>query len=253
VSSVELSPALAHHCAAEQDERVDISSSTALVTGANRGLGRHFTSELLRRGAKVYAGARDPGSVSVDGAIPVAVDITDPGSVAAAAEAAGDVTLLINNAGIAADVNLLTGDLDGAHREINTNYFGTLSMIRTFAPVIAGNGGGGILNVLSVLSWLSLPDLSGYCASKSAAWSMTNAVRAELADRGIVVTALHVGLMDTDMAAGLDGPKSNPADVAALAVGAIAAGAYELLADDMSRGVQAGLAKGVAGVYPQFA
>jgi short-subunit dehydrogenase len=107
--------------------------------------------------------------------------------------------------------------------------------------------------VLSVLSWLSLPALSGYCASKSAAWSMTNAVRAELADRGIVVMALHVGLMDTDMAAGQDGPKSNPADVATLAVDGIAAGAYEVLADDVSRGVQSGLAKGVAGIYPQFA
>jgi short-subunit dehydrogenase len=126
-------------------------------------------------------------------------------------------------------------------------------MVRAFAPGIAGNGGGGILNVLSVLSWLSLPDLSGYCASKSAAWSMTNAVRAELADRGIVVTALHVGLMDTDMAAGLDAPKSDPADVAAQAIDGIAAGAYEVLADDTSRGVQADLAKGVAGIYPQFA
>ncbi|MGH3643599.1 MAG: SDR family oxidoreductase [Mycobacterium sp.] len=232
---------------------MDISSCTALVTGANRGLGRHFTTELLKRGAKVYAGARNPDSVDVDGAVALAVDITDQASVTAAAEAAGDVTLLINNAGIAADVNLLTGELDGAHREMLTNYFGTLSMVRAFAPVIAGNGGGGILNVLSVLSWLSLPDLSGYCASKSAAWSMTNAVRAELADRGIVVTALHVGLMDTDMAAGLDAPKSNPADVAAQAIDGIAAGAYEVLADDTSRGVQAGLAKGVAGVYPQFA
>jgi NAD(P)-dependent dehydrogenase (short-subunit alcohol dehydrogenase family) len=243
---------LAHDCAAEQDGPVDISSSTALVTGANRGLGRHFASELLRRGAKVYAGARDPGSVEIEGAVPIALDITDPGSVAAAAEALGDVTLVINNAGIDRSTNLLTGELDGAHQEMNTNYFGTLSVIRAFAPVIAGNGGGGILNVLSVLSWLSMPALSGYCASKSAAWSMTNAVRAELADRGIVVTALHVGLMDTDMAAGQDAPKSNPADVAGLAVDGIAAGAYEVLADDVSRHVQAGLAKGVAGVYPQF-
>jgi NAD(P)-dependent dehydrogenase (short-subunit alcohol dehydrogenase family) len=232
---------------------MDISSCTALVTGANRGLGRHFTTELLKRGAKVYAGARNPESVDIEGAVALAVDITDQASVAAAAEAAGDVTLLINNAGIAADVNLLTGDLDGAHREMETNYFGTLSMVRAFAPVVAGNGGGGILNVLSVLSWVSFPDLSGYCASKSAAWSMTNAVRAELVDRGIVVTALHVGLMDTDMAAGIDGPKSDPANVAALALDAVAAGDYEVLADDTSRGVQAGLAKGVAGVYPQFA
>ena len=113
---------------------------------------------MLKRGARVYGGARNPDSIDVDGVIPLAVDITDPASVTAAAEAAGDVTLLINNAGIAADVNLLTGDLDGARREMDTNYFGTLSMVRAFAPVIEGNGGGGILNVLSVLSWVSYPD-----------------------------------------------------------------------------------------------
>ena len=231
---------------------MDVSECTALVTGANRGLGRHFATELLARGATVYAGARNPDSIDLEGATPIAVDVTDPASVTAAAKAAGDVTLLINNAGIAANVNLLTGDLDGAHREMETNYFGTLAMVRAFAPVIEGNGGGGILNVLSVLSWISYPDISGYCASKSAAWSMTNAVRAQLAGRGITVTALHVGLMDTDMAEGLDGPKSDPAVVAALAVDAIAAGAYDILADDTSRGVQAGLAKGVAGLYPDL-
>lgn len=232
---------------------MDISASTALVTGANRGLGRHFASQLIARGAKVYAGARDPGSVDLEGVIPLAVDVTDPASVAAAAQAAGDVTLLINNAGIAANVNLLTGDLDGAHREMATNYFGTLSMVRAFAPLIEGNGGGGILNVLSVLSWVSYPDISGYCASKSAAWSMTNAVRLELASRGIVVTGLHVGLMDTDMAEGLDGPRSDPADVAAQALDAIAAGDYEVLADENSRAVRAGFAGGVEALYPQLA
>ena len=232
---------------------MDVSTSVALVTGANRGLGRHFALELLARGAKVYAAARNPDSVDVDGAIPVAVDVTDPAAVTAAAELAGDVTLLVNNAGIAADVNLLTGDLDGAHREMETNYFGTLSMIRAFAPVIEANGGGGILNVLSVLSWVSTPDHSGYCAAKSAEWSMTNAVRLQLAGRGIVVTALHVGLMDTDMGAIFDAPKSDPAVVAALAVDAVAAGDYELLADDTSRAVRAGFAGGVESLYPQLA
>jgi len=231
---------------------MDVSTCTALVTGANRGLGRHFAGQLVARGAKVYAGARDPGSVDLDGVIPLAVDVTDAASVAAAAQAAGDVTLLINNAGIAANVNLLTGDLDGAHREMATNYFGTLSMVRAFAPLIEGNGGGGILNVLSVLSWVSYPDISGYCASKSAAWSMTNAVRLELAGRGIVVTGLHVGLMDTDMAEGLDGPRSDPADVAAQALDAITAGDYELLADENSRAVRSGFAGGVASLYPQL-
>lgn len=232
---------------------MDVSSCTALVTGANRGLGRHFATELLKRGAKVYAGARNPDSIDLDGVTPVGLDITDAASVQAAAEMAGDVTLLINNAGVATDTDLLTGDLAGARREMDTNYFGTLSVVRAFAPIIAGNGGGGILNVLSVLSWVSVPDDGGYCASKSAAWSMTNAVRAELVDRGIVVTALHVGLMDTDMAAGFDAPKSDPANVAKQGVDAIAAGDYEVLADEGSRQTQTALAKGVAGVYPRFA
>ena len=230
---------------------MDISSSTALVTGANRGLGSHVAAELLRRGAKVYAGARNPDSVDIQGVIPVALDVTDPASVAAAAAAAGDVTLLVNNAGIATDTDLLTGDLDNARRELDTNFFGTLSVVRAFAPVIEGNGGGGILNVLSVLSWLSIPESGGYCASKAAAWSMTNALRIELVDKGIRVTALHVGLMDTDMTAGLDGPKADPADIAAQAVDGIAAGDYEVLADEISRGVQAGLSGGVAALYPQ--
>lgn len=232
---------------------MDISSCTALVTGANRGLGRHFASELLRRGARVYAGARDPASVDVDGAIPVAIDLGDPASVTAAAEAAGDVTLLVNNAGISLGTDFLTADLDDVRKEMDTNYFGTLSVVRAFVPVIERNGGGGLLNVLSVLSWLSIPDSGGYCASKSAAWSMTNALRVQLAGRGIAVTGLHVGLMDTDMTAGMDGQKSDPADIAALGIDAVAAGAYEVLADDVSRHVQAGLAAGVPGVYPQFA
>lgn len=201
----------------------------------------------------MYAGARDPASVDVDGAIPVAIDLGDPASVTAAAEAAGDVTLLVNNAGISLGTDFLTADLDDVRKEMDTNYFGTLSVVRAFVPVIERNGGGGLLNVLSVLSWLSIPDSGGYCASKSAAWSMTNALRVQLAGRGIAVTGLHVGLMDTDMTAGMDGQKSDPADVAALGIDAVAAGAYEVLADDVSRHVQAGLAAGVPGVYPQFA
>ena len=231
---------------------MDISSSTALVTGANRGLGRHLATELLRRGATVYAAARNPGSIDVAGAIPIALDVTDPASAAAAAEVAGDVTLLVNNAGIATDTDLLTGDLGNARREMDTNYFGTLSVVRAFVPVIERNGGGGILNVLSVLSWLSLPETGGYCASKSAAWSMTNALRAQLADKGIRVTGLHVGMMDTDMTAGMEGAKADPADVAAQAVDGIASGAFEVLADDVSRGVQTALSGGVAAIYPQL-
>lgn len=231
---------------------MDLSSCTALVTGANRGLGRQFASQLLQRGARVYAGARDPGTVDLDGATPVAIDLDDPQSITAAAETAGDVTLLINNAGVSTGAGLLTGDLNDVRREMDTNYFGTLAVARAFVPVIERNGGGGLLNVLSVLSWLSMPAAGGYCASKSAAWSMTNGLRQEVADRGITVTALHVGAMDTDMMKGADVPKSDPAMVAALALDGIADGVSEVLADDVSRHVLAGLSKGVTGVYPQF-
>lgn len=231
---------------------MDITSSTALITGANRGLGRCFAADLVARGARVYAAARDPGTVDVEGVIPLALDITDPASVAAAAQEAGDVTLLVNNAGISTGASVLTGDLADVHRELDTNFFGTLAVVREFAPVIERNGGGAILNVLSVLSWLSMPMAGAYCAAKAASWSMTNAVRLELADRGIAVTALHVGPMDTDMMASADVPKSDPAAVAAMALDAVAAGEFEVLADDVSRGVQAGLARGVAGVYPQL-
>jgi NAD(P)-dependent dehydrogenase (short-subunit alcohol dehydrogenase family) len=232
---------------------MDISTATALVTGANRGLGAAFARELANRGARVYAGARDPGTVTIDGVTPVRIDTTDPSTIAAAVQAAGDVTLLVNNAGISRGVDLLTGDLDDARAELETNLFGTLEMVRAFAPVIESNGGGAILNVLSVLSWFSTPDSAGYCASKSAEWSMTNAVRAQLLPRGVTVTGLHVGLMDTDMAADFDAPKTDPAEVARLALDAVAAGAYEVLADDISRQVQAGLAVGVTALYPQLA
>lgn len=232
---------------------MDITSSTALITGANRGLGRCFATDLVARGARVYAAARDPGTVDIEGVVPVSLDITDPASVAAAAELAADVTLLVNNAGVSTGAGVLTGDVGDIRREMDTNYFGTLDVVRAFAPVIEGNGGGAILNVLSVLSWLSLPTAGAYCAAKSASWSMTNAVRLELAERGIAVTALHVGPMDTDMMAGADVPKSDPAVVAAMALDGVAAGAFEVLADDVSRTVQTGLSHGVAGLYPQLA
>jgi NAD(P)-dependent dehydrogenase (short-subunit alcohol dehydrogenase family) len=228
---------------------MDISHSTALVTGANRGLGRALAAELLTRGAKVYAGARNPASVDLPGAIPLALDITDPASVAAAAAVAGDVTLLINNAGISTGASLLEGELDSVRLELDTHFFGTLSVIRAFAPTIAGNGGGSILNVLSALSWISFPTSGAYCAAKSAEWSMTNAVRQELSARNIRVSGLHVGYIDTDMTRDVTAPKSKPEDVARAAIDGIAAGDYEILVDDVSRQVQAGLAGGVAALY----
>ena len=230
---------------------MQIEGTTALVTGANRGLGRCFAVELIARGATVYAGARDPGAVDVPGATPLALDITDPASVAAAADAAGDVRLLINNAGSSTGASLLAGPMADIELEMRTHYFGTLAMARAFAPQLAG--GGAMLNVLSVLSWLSSGRIGAYCAAKSAEWSLTNALRLELAGQGTQVSALHVGYMDTDMARGASGAKRDPAEVARLALDAVAAGAVEIVADDVSRRVQAGLAGGVAAIYPQFA
>ncbi|MEV7332252.1 SDR family oxidoreductase [Micromonospora sp. NPDC093244] len=229
-----------------------ISGSTALVTGANRGFGRHLAAELASRGATVYAAARNPDTVDLPGVTPVRLDITDPASVAAAAELAGDVNLLINNAGIDTRTDLLDGDLDLVRLELETHYIGTLSTIRAFAPVIADNGGGTILNVLSVLSWFGSPAHPAYSVAKSAEWSMTNVLRVQLAERGVRVAGLHVGYLDTDMAATVTGPKSDPAAIARIAVDGIEADAYEIVADDLSRQVQAGLAGGVAALYPQL-
>ncbi|MEV0642407.1 SDR family oxidoreductase [Streptomyces sp. NPDC050619] len=231
---------------------MDLSTSTALVTGANRGLGRALAAELLNRGATVYAGARDPDQVDLPGAKPIALDITDPASVAAAAKATGDVTILINNAGSSTGADLLTADLDNVRLEMDTHYFGTLSVVRGFAPQIAANGGGSILNILSVLSWFSFPQSGAYCAAKSAEWSLTNALRVQLADQGIRVSGLHVGYMDTDMVRAVDAAKSDPADIARIAADGITAGAYEILADDSSRQAQAALAGGVSALYPQL-
>jgi len=229
-----------------------IAGATALVTGANRGFGRALTAELIERGALVYAGARHPDQVDVPGAKAIALDITDAESVSAAAATAGDVTLLINNAGSATGANLLDGDLDQIRIEIDTHFFGTLSVVRAFAPKIAANGGGSILNILSVLSWVSFPAVGAYAAGKAAAWSMTNTLRAQLAKQNVRVAGLHVGYMDTDMAASVTAPKSDPAAIAKIAVDGLEADRYEILADDVSRQVQAGLAGGVSALYPQL-
>ncbi|TYB40600.1 SDR family oxidoreductase [Micromonospora sp. AP08] len=229
-----------------------IAGSTALVTGANRGFGRHLAAELLARGATVYAGARNPDTVDLPGVTPVRLDITDPASVAAAAELAGDLTLLVNNAGVSTGADLLDGDLAEIRRELETHYLGTLSVVRAFAPRIAANGGGTVLNILSVLSWITFPPVGAYGAAKAAEWSMTNALRAQLADRGVRVAGLHVGYMDTDMTARVTAPKSDPAEIARLAVDGIEADRYEIVADDTSRQVLAGLSGGVAALYPDL-
>jgi NAD(P)-dependent dehydrogenase (short-subunit alcohol dehydrogenase family) len=232
---------------------MDINGKTALVTGANRGLGRHLAAQLRDRGATVYAAARHPATVDLPGVTPVALDITDPASVAAAAATTSGVAILVNNAGSSTGSSLLTGDPTDVRLEMDTHFFGTLAVIRAFAPQLAEQENSAVLNILSALSWLTFPSTGAYCAAKSAEWSLTNALRLELAPQGTRVSSLHVGYMDTDMTRNVDGPKSDPAVIAKLAIDGIEAGDAEIIADEVSQRVQAGLSFGVAGLYPQVA
>jgi NAD(P)-dependent dehydrogenase (short-subunit alcohol dehydrogenase family) len=219
---------------------MQINGAIALVTGANRGLGRHFAAQLLERGAtKVYATARRPELIDIPGVETLKLDITDPESVAAAAKAAGDVTLLVNTAGISTGAGLVTGDLDLVRREMDTHFWGTLGMIRAFAPRL---GGGAILNVLSALSWFAHPGAGGYAAAKSAAWSLTNTVRLELTEQRTQVTGLLLGAADTDMMADYDGPTTDPAVIVKTALDGLEAGLWEVVADDWTAHVKASLA-----------
>jgi NAD(P)-dependent dehydrogenase (short-subunit alcohol dehydrogenase family) len=222
-----------------------IQHSVALVTGANRGLGRSFAKALLARGAKVYAAARDPRTIDLPGAIPLQLDVTKPDELAAGVRAAGDLTLLVNNAGIALNTQILSPEAPAAlHAELETNVFGPLVASQAFAPVLAKNGGGAIINVLSALSWISFPGVATYSASKSAMWSVTNALRNALAAQQTQVVAVHVGFMDTDMAATVTSPKTSPDQVAATALAALEAGEIEVLADEVSKQLKAGLSHG---------
>ena len=231
---------------------MDITGSVALVTGANRGLGRAFAEQLLERGAAtVYATSRRPELIDVPGVEVLRLDVTDPESVAAAAAAAGDVTLVVNNAGISTGTNLVTGDLAEVRREMDTHFFGTLGVVRAFAPVLARNGGGGIVTVLSALSWFSYDGANAYAAAKAAAWSLTNGVRFELIGQGTQLTGIVLGAADTDMMAGHTGPMSAPADVVRAALDGVQAGDWEVLVDDWSRHVKASLAADPREFYRQ--
>jgi NAD(P)-dependent dehydrogenase (short-subunit alcohol dehydrogenase family) len=233
-----------------EDAYMEIAGHKVLVTGANRGLGRHLVEQLRDRGATVYAAARNPDSVDVAGVTPIQLDVTNEASITAAAETVGGVSILINNAGSSTGSSLLTGPIDDIRLEMDTHYFGTLLVTRAFAGQLAEEGRGAVLNILSVLSWFSFPAIGAYCAAKSAEWSMTNALRQELSAQGTVVSALHVGYMDTDMAVGVKGPKSDPAAVARIALDGIEAGELEILADEISLSVRSSLAGGVAALYP---
>ncbi|MER5750717.1 SDR family oxidoreductase [Streptomyces sp. NPDC002088] len=229
-----------------------IKNATVLVTGGSRGVGRALVEELYARGAaKVYATARDPRTVTHPDAVPLALEVTDPASVAAAAAQAQDVTVLINNAGVSAGTRYLDARLDDVRREFEINFFGPLLVTRAFVPVIERNGGGHVLNVHSVLSWFA--NGSTYGATKAALWSQTNSLRLELRPRGIGVTGLHMGYVDTDMTEGIDAPKSSPRDIAVAALDGIETDAHEVLADDLTRWVKSALSGDVEGLYEQLA
>ncbi|MCG2594331.1 SDR family oxidoreductase [Ramlibacter sp. XY19] len=229
---------------------MQLANSTVFITGANRGIGLAFARAALQRGArKVYAGARDPDSVTLAGVIPVRLDVNNPDSVAAAARKAGDAQIVINNAGIAQFGGFLAPNgLQSAHAQMETNFFGPLRIAQAFAPILQANGGGALLNVLSVASWISRPQLAVYAASKTAAWSLTNGLRNELRPHGTQVLGLHMGFVDTDLTTGIDAPKSNADDIVRAALDALEAGAEEVLADEITRQVKRGLS-GEPGVY----
>jgi NAD(P)-dependent dehydrogenase (short-subunit alcohol dehydrogenase family) len=222
---------------------MNIQGKIALVTGANRGLGTAYAKALLAAGAaKVYAAARNPASVTLPGVVPVKLDVTSAADAAAAAALCKDVDIVVNNAGIALDGSGLLGeDGESALRaQLETNLYGILNVSRAFAPVLRANGGGAIVNMLSVLSWLSLPQTPTYSISKAAAWALTNSLRNELRDQGTLVLGVHAGLIDTDMAKNFDRPKSRAEDIAQRMIEGLQNGDEEVLADEISRQVKAG-------------
>ncbi|MCV7420566.1 SDR family oxidoreductase [Mycobacterium yunnanensis] len=231
---------------------MELHNATGLVTGANRGIGAEFVRQLLARGAaRVYAATRRPGTISGDDAriVPVPLDITDDAMVAEVARVAADVDVLINNAGTVTFQNLVTGDLGAIRLEMATHFWGTLSMTRAFAPILARNGGGALLNVMSVGSFQVFPGNGAYAAAKAAEWQLTNSTRLELAAQGTHVLGLHLSATDTDMLAGIDMAKNDPADVVRDALDGLESGADEVLADADTRAVKALLSQPPATMY----
>lgn len=226
-----------------------INGKTVLVTGANGGLGTQFVLQALARGAtRVYAAARSPQQWDDARVVGLPLDITSAASIARAVAAAPDVDLLINNAGIAPGGDAIAGPVDQLRRIFETNFFGTLAVANAFSPVLAANGGGTLLNILSLAAWISVP--TGYAASKAAMWSATNALRAALEGQKTQVVGLMVGMVDTPMTAQWDFPKVSAASVVTQAYDGIAAGLIEILADDTSQGIKSQLSTKAETFYP---
>jgi NAD(P)-dependent dehydrogenase (short-subunit alcohol dehydrogenase family) len=230
---------------------MNIRGKVALVTGANRGLGQAFVQALLAAGAaKVYAAARHPGSIAIPGAEAIALDITDAQSVAAAARYCQDVDLLINNAGIFQPGSLLAAEATRALRaQLDTNLFGTLAVTQAFVPVLRKRGGGAVVNILSVLSWIAIEGSGAYSASKAAEWAVTNSLRNELRGDNIQVIGVHPAYIDTDMTAGVTAAKTRPEDVVSEVLNAVEQGLNEVLVDDTGRAVKQSLSSATAAAY----
>lgn len=229
---------------------MNIKDAVVLITGSNRGLGLALANAMLAAGArKVYAGARDPASVTVKGLHPVTLDVTNAADIAAAVAACQDVTIVINNAGIDRSSPVMAHEAATALRaELETNYFGVLAVSQAFAPVLAAQGGGAIVNILSALSWVNATPHGTYSVTKAAAWSLTNGMRHELAAQQTRVVGVHVGYMDTDMTEGITAPKENPADIAQAILKGIETDVDEVLADGTAQYVKSMLSA-PRGVY----